>query len=67
MLVTGDRLSDATRADVLRRYVHRRMDTTYKTDAEWLAAHAFYVTRAGNLDFRYQHCEPRFMAEVGNE
>jgi len=33
------------------------------TDAQWLAEHAFYVTKRGTLDRRRRHCEPAFLAE----
>lgn len=34
------------------------------TDAAWLRAHAFYVTRRGQLDLRRQHCEPAIIADA---
>ncbi len=34
-----------------------------QTDAEWLRAHAFHVTKNGKLDARHHHAEPDFMAE----
>lgn len=34
------------------------------TDAEWLRAHAFYVTRRGQLDARRSHCEPAIIADA---
>lgn len=33
------------------------------TDQEWLAAHAFYVTKAGKLDARRHHAEPSYLVE----
>jgi hypothetical protein len=33
------------------------------SDAEWLAAHAFYVTRDGRLSSRHNHAEPAYLAE----
>jgi hypothetical protein len=32
------------------------------TDQEWLASHAFNVTRNGTLDARKRHAEPAWMA-----
>lgn len=34
------------------------------SDAEWLAAHAFYVTKAGRLSNRHSHCEPHYLANA---
>lgn len=33
------------------------------TDAEWLRAHAFYVTRSGHLDERRHYAEPAIIAD----
>ena len=33
------------------------------TDEQWIAEHAFYITKAGRLARRPYHCEPAFMAE----
>ena len=62
-LVKGDHLNPATRRAVLARYVYRRLDTTSKSDDAWLKAHAFYVKRNGELDARYKHCEPHYLAD----
>lgn len=62
-LIKGDELSAEQRREVLSAYVHRHLDTTSKTDADWLAKHAFYITRAGRLARNRRHCEPAFMAE----
>lgn len=35
------------------------------TDQEWLREHAFYVTAAGGLSARHNHCEPAFLADDG--
>ena len=71
-LIRGDRLTEAQRADVLRRFVHRNTGTfrrhdqaetpLYQTDAEWLAAHAFYIRADGALSNKHGHCEPYYMA-----
>lgn len=76
MLVIGSDLSLGTRRDILRRYVYRltiengypqRNPTKAKieatTDAQWLRDHSFYVTKAGRLDNRYNHCMPCYMAD----
>jgi hypothetical protein len=62
-LVRGTDLTDSLRREVLSRYVNRHHDTTSKTDSDWLAKKAFYVTKDGRLDNRYHHCEPAFMAD----
>lgn len=80
MLVTGDKLSKATRELVLRAYVYRpthennypkhnplRMRVPATSDEQWLKEHAFYVTKNGNLDNRFDHCEPAFMVQEENE
>lgn len=33
------------------------------TDEEWLADHAFHVTRDGRLDARHRHAEPACLAD----
>lgn len=66
-LLHGNLLSDEAKRQVLAAYIYRRMDTTSKTDAEWLAKHAFYVRRDGKLSRAHKHCEPAFMAEYGEK
>lgn len=66
-LLKGTMLSDEARREVLAGYVHRRLDTRFTTDADWLAAHAFYVRRDGKLSRAHRHCEPAFMAEYGEK
>jgi hypothetical protein len=46
-LVRGTDLTDSLRREVLSRYVNRHHDTTSKTDSDWLAKKAFYVTKDG--------------------
>lgn len=70
-LIRGDKLSPSLRNAVLRAYVHRNTHEhpfplsggTPVSDAEWLTAHAFYVTKAGTLDSRCNHCEPACLAD----
>jgi len=62
-LIKGDQLSESQRREVLGAYIHRHLDTTCKTDAEWLAKHAFYVTKAGRLARNHRYCEPAYLAE----
>jgi hypothetical protein len=62
-LILGSKLTAAQRREVLAAYVHRHLDTTCKDDDQWLAAHAFYVTRAGRLARNRSHCEPAFLAD----
>jgi hypothetical protein len=62
-LVKGNELPEALRSEVLRAYVYRGLDTTCKDDSEWLAAHAFYVTKRGTLARNIHHCEPHFLAD----
>lgn len=33
------------------------------TDAEWLADHAFYVTRQGEISRRHRYCMPDYIVE----
>jgi hypothetical protein len=61
----GNLLSDEAKREVFARFVHRHLDTTCKTDAEWLAAHAFYVRRDGKLSRAHKHCVPAFFAQYG--
>jgi hypothetical protein len=64
-LVHGDRLPDDARREALARFVHRYLGRkVWPTDAEWLAGHAFYVTKSGRLSRSHHHCEPAFMAEA---
>lgn len=46
----------------------RAFDHGYKmpiiSDTDWLKDHAFYVTNAGNLSCRHNHCEPAFMTDT---
>jgi len=36
----------------------------WTTDDRWLAQHAFYVNKDGQLSRKHRHCEPAFMVEV---
>lgn len=62
-LIKGEHLSSEQKSQVLRAYVHRHLDTTSKSDAEWLGKHAFYFTKSGRLSAKHNHCEPSFMAD----
>lgn len=78
MLVKGNELPANLKAQVLNAYIYRwtvenqRVSEVYAniscptmekvSDAEWLAAHAFHVTKAGKLDSRRRHCEPAYLA-----
>jgi hypothetical protein len=42
---------------------HNHPTIRLKTDAEWLAAHAFWVTKAGRLAANRRRAEPAWMAE----
>jgi hypothetical protein len=63
-LIKGEQLTSRQRAQVLAAYVYRHLDTTSKNDAEWLAKHAFYFTKADRLALKPAHCEPVFMADI---
>jgi hypothetical protein len=63
MLATWNELTQATQKEVRRRFVHWRYDPTSTTFEDWAYKHAFYVCKDGQLDNRYCHCEPSFMAE----
>lgn len=76
MLITGDKLLPKTRQQVLAAYLYRlTTENGYPknnpcgatvpaiSDEEWLRTHAFYVTRNGRLDRRYNRCEPAFLAD----
>lgn len=79
-LIRGDKLNPAALEEVLASYGYRwtcenatraaawngiEPRPNLPSDQEWLAAHAFYVTKAGRLDARCRHCEPHYMAEEG--
>ena len=75
-LIKGSELSPVTRAEVLRTFTYRlTTENGYPkrnpcgasvpavSDAEWLAAHAFYVRKDGALAANRRHCEPAYMAD----
>jgi len=49
MIVKGRDLTPDQRRRVLAAFVHRHLDTTSRTDDEWLAKHSFRFTRDGRL------------------
>lgn len=76
--VTGDKLSATQRKAVLNAYGYRwtkeneararawgaaRNVSALVADADWLRAHAFYITRRGELSERHKQAMPRSMAE----
>lgn len=75
-LTRGDKLPADLRAQVLNSYIYRlTTENGYParnpcharvpaiTDAEWLAEHAFYVTKRGTLDARRNSAEPAYLIE----
>jgi hypothetical protein len=75
-LITGDKLPQAARAEVLRAFIYRpTTENGYPkrnprgarvaavTDAEWLKTHAFYVTNAGKLAKNRNHAVPARLAD----
>lgn len=75
-LTRGTDLLPETRRQVLRAFTYRlTFENGYPrrnpckarvepiTDAEWLAAHAFYTRKDGALDGRMHYCEPAFLAD----
>ena len=77
-IVTGDNLTPATQAQVLRTFVHRltvenvanvARYTNYHpsyptpTDKQWLADHAFHIKADGSLDRRYSVALPAYLAD----
>jgi hypothetical protein len=63
-LIKGNQLSADQKRQVLAAYVNRHLDTTSRSDSEWLEKHAFYFTRSGQLSMKHKHCEPAFTAEM---
>lgn len=71
MQVIGTQLSESARRAALARFVHRftvnnrpqwaRANPNYLPqfldDSDWLANTRFHVTKSGQLDRRYSHCE----------
>lgn len=63
-LIKGEDLNSQQRAEVLRAFVHRHLDTTSKNENEWLLKHAFYFVEDGSrLAYNRRYCEPVYMAE----
>ena len=76
-LITGDKLSESTKQEVLNAYVYRwtienknrarrtgaPADHCFITDEQWLKEHAFYITNAGHRSRRHNHCESHYMAD----
>ena len=63
MITKWNNLKQATKDDVRRRYVNWKYDKTVSTFEEWAVKHAFHVTKKGNLDNRYNHAEPYYLAD----
>lgn len=76
-LIPGDQLSAELQQSIKRRYLYRvTLENWYGKarnyfgatiepipDAQWLKEHAFYVTNAGQLSRRHNHCEPVCLAQ----
>lgn len=71
-LTKGTALTRDQRAEVLRRFIHRNTRElpcpivgapVTQTDAEWIADHAFYVTKAGRLANNRRFAEPHYLAD----
>jgi hypothetical protein len=75
-LTKGANLSPEQIAEVKRAFIYRHTiehQSAYRgesgqrtqTDAEWIAAHAFYIRRDGRLSQAIQHarCEPHYLAD----
>ncbi len=61
MLIPGPKLTVAQRREVLARFIYRHLDTTSKTDDEWLAKHAFHFIADGSrLSNRHRYAEPYY-------
>lgn len=68
MLIKGSQLNPRQRALVLAAFVHRHLDTTSKSDQEWLDKHAFEFIRDGSrLSGRHKYCVPVYMADDINK
>ena len=63
MLTKWSRLTVRAQSQVKAAFIYWNEGGYYKTFEDWAKAHAFYVTKQGDLDRRYNHCEPAFMAE----
>jgi len=64
MLIKGSKLNPAQRAQVLAAFVHRHLDTTCRTDDEWVNAHAFHFVKDGSrLALNRRWAEPEYLAE----
>lgn len=77
-LIRGNKLTAAQQREVLATFVHRytienrvywdrqhaKPTTPMPTDVEWLADHAFDITRAGHLSRRHRYAEPAYMAAL---
>lgn len=75
-LITGDKLPARLQAEALQACIYRTtIENGYQrrnpcgartaaiTDRQWLAEHAFYVTKRGTLDARKRHAEPAYLAD----
>lgn len=61
MLIKGSNLSERQRVQVLDAFVHRHLDTTSKSDSEWLAKHAFHFLKDGSrLAFNRHYAVPEW-------
>lgn len=67
-LIKGKDLSKNQRSQILSRYIYRHLaigeGKYYKTEQDWLFDHAFYFKQNGQLDERYNHCEPHYITEA---
>lgn len=65
-LVKGTQLTAKQRDQVLRTFVNRYRaigpGKAYKSDADWVNRHAFYITAAGNVSSRPGYAEPDYLA-----
>lgn len=75
-LIRGDKLPARLQAEVKASYLYRlTIENGYPrqnpckasvpaiTDAQWLAEHAFYVTKRGTLDARRHYAELHYLAD----
>jgi len=64
MLIKGKNLTPRQRQQVLSAFVHRHLDTTSKSDDEWIAKHAFHFLKDGSrLAANKRRAEPVYMAD----
>lgn len=64
MLIKGRDLTPSQRKQVLAAFVHRHLDTTCKSDQEWLDKHAFHFIKDGSrLALNRRYAEPSYVCE----